>query len=151
MAETLIMKIHTTETRTVLRRTARLTIPQIGEQAAQAYESMRAEAKARQLVINGPAIFVARSMPKDAHTEFELAFCLPVDGDDLPILPAFRCACFMFEGSLDRLFSHGYQKLLCSMADVGLTLSTESREVYHEWHGPESDKNRIEIQIGVIE
>lgn len=134
-----------------MRRTARLTIPQIGEQAAQAYESMRAEAKARQLVINGPAIFVARSMPKDAHTEFELAFCLPVDGDDLPILPAFRCACFMFEGPLDRLFTHGYQTLLRSIEDAGLTPSDESREVYHEWYGPESDKNRIEIQIGVIE
>jgi len=145
------MNIHTTEAMTALQRKVRMTIPQIGEQAAQAYESMRAEAQARQLVVNGPSIFVAHSMPKDAHTEFELDFCLPVDGDDLPILPAFRCACFMFEGSLDRLFTHGYQKLLCSMADLGLTSSSESREIYHEWHGPESDKNRIEIQIGVID
>ena len=103
------MNIHTTEAITALQRTVRMTIPQIGEQAAQAYENMRAEAQARQLVVNGPSIFVAHSMPQDAHTEFELTFCLPVKGSDLPKLPAFRCACFMFEGPLDRLFTHGYQ------------------------------------------
>lgn len=145
------MNIHTTEAMTALQRKVRMTIPQIGEQAAQAYESMRAEAQARQLVVNGPSIFVARSMPQDAHTEFELTFCLPVKGNDLPILPAFCCACFIFEGPLDRLFTHGYQTLLRSIEDAGLTPSDESREVYHEWYGPESDKNRIEIQIGVIE
>lgn len=145
------MNIHTTEAITALQRTVRMTIPQIGEQAAQAYENMRAEAQARQLVVNGPSIFVAHSMPQDAHTEFELTLCLPVKGSDLPKLPAFRCACFMFEGPLDRLFTHGYQTLLRSIEDAGLTPSNESREVYHEWYGPASDKNRIEIQIGVIE
>ena len=74
------MNIHTTEAITALQRTVRMTIPQIGEQAAQAYENMRAEAQARQLVVNGPSIFVAHSMPQDAHTEFELTFCLPVKG-----------------------------------------------------------------------
>ncbi len=55
------MNIHTTEAITALQRTVRMTIPQIGEQAAQAYENMRAEAQARQLVVNGPSIFVAHS------------------------------------------------------------------------------------------
>ena len=41
------MNIHTTEAITALQRTVRMTIPQIGEQAAQAYENMRAEAQAR--------------------------------------------------------------------------------------------------------
>jgi hypothetical protein len=145
------MNIHTTERTAVLRRKGRMTIPQIGEHAALAYEAMHAEAQARQLVVNGPSIIVARSMPQDAHTEFELEFCLPVKGDDLPTLPALRCARLMYEGSLDKLFTQGYQPLLQSMADAGLTPSGESREVYHAWHGPESDENCIEIQIGIAE
>ncbi|AWK85966.1 GyrI-like domain-containing protein [Azospirillum thermophilum] len=143
------MDIHTTEAIAVLRRKGRMTIPQIGEQAALAYEALCAEAMARQLVINGPPLFVAQSMPQDAHTVFELEFCLPVVSDELPALPALRCARLMYEGPLSKLFTGGYQPLLQAMAVAGLRASSESREVYHGWHGPESADNRIEIQIGV--
>lgn len=145
------MNIHKTKTVKVLQRMVRTTIPQIGEQATKAYESMHAEAQERQLVINGAPIFVAQSMPQDAHTDFELTLCLPVEGKDLPTLPGLRCACFMFEGPLDKFFTHGYQTLLHDMRNAGISPSNQSREIYHAWYGPDSDKNRIEIQIGVAE
>lgn len=144
------MDIHTTEAIAVLRRKGRMTIPQIGEQAALAYEALYAEAMARQLVVNGPPLFVAQSMPRDAHTEFDLDFCLPVASDEPPALPALCCARLMYEGPLAELFTGGYQPLLQAMAAAGLRASGESREIYHAWHGPESADNQIEIQIGIV-
>lgn len=143
------MEILDTGTVTVLSRTRRLNVSQIGEEAALVYGELHAEADARGLTVNGPAVFVARSMPQDAHTIFEIDFCLPVAGDDLPTLPPLRCARLIYEGPLDNLFVQGYQPLLQSMVDKGLTPNGESREVYHAWHGPESDNNRIEVQIGI--
>ena len=143
------MEIHDIGTMTVLSRTRRLNVSQIGEEAALVYGELHAEAAARGLAVNGPAVFVARSMPQDAHTLFEIDFCLPVAGDDLPTLPPLRCARLIYEGPLANLFVQGYQTLLQSMADKGLTPNGESREVYHVWYGPESDDNRIEVQIGV--
>lgn len=143
------MEIHVTGTMTVLSRTRRLNVSQISQEAALVYGELHAEADARGFAVNGPAVFVARSMPQDAHTLFEIDFCLPVAGEDLHTLPPLRCARLIYEGPLDNLFVQGYQPLLQSMADKGLTPSGESREVYHAWYGPESNDNRIEVQIGV--
>lgn len=74
-------------------------------------------------------IFAARGLPQDAHTPFDLDFCLPVEGADLPMLPALRCARRVFEGPLCDLFSQGYQPLLQAIAEAGLRASGDSREV----------------------
>lgn len=145
------MELHTTAPTTVLRRTHRLSLDAVGMHAAQAYAELRAEAQARGLTVNGPPIFAATGLPQDAHTPFDLDFCLPVEGADLPMLPALRCARRLYEGPLADLFTHGYGPLLQAMAEAGLRAGGQSREVYHVWHGPESPDNRIEIQIGLAE
>lgn len=143
------MQLHTTPPTAVLRRTHRLRLETVGTHAAQAYAELHAEARSRGLTVNGPPIFAARGLPQDAHTPFDLDFCLPVTGGDLPLLPALRCARRIHEGPLVELFTRGYQPLLQAIAEAGLRASGESREVYHVWHGPESHDNRIEIQIGI--
>ncbi|AUL98872.1 AraC family transcriptional regulator [Rhodocyclaceae bacterium] len=145
------MELHTTAPVCVLRRSHRLSLDAVGTQAAQAYADLHAEAQARGLTVNGPPIFAARGLPQQAHTPFDLDFCLPVEGAGLPMLPALRCARRVYEGPLSDLFSQGYQPLLHAMAEAGLRASGDSREVYHVWHGPDAPDNRIEIQIGIVE
>ncbi|MCX7692385.1 GyrI-like domain-containing protein [Tepidimonas taiwanensis] len=145
------MELHTTAPVTVLRRSHRLSLDAVGTQAAQAYADLHAEAQARGLTVNGPPIFATRGLPQEAHTPFDLDFCLPVSGTDLSMLPALRCARRVYEGPLCDLFRHGYQPLLHAMAEAGLRASGDSREVYHVWHGPDAPNNRIEIQIGIVE
>lgn len=142
------MQIYSLAPITVLQRRERLSIAQIAAQAGPACTALRAEAEARDLVVNGPMIFQAWQMPQDAHGEFELNFCLPVAGGDQQ-LPALQCASTIHEGPLDELFSRGYRPLLEAIAAAGLRPTGESREVYHRWNGPEATDNRIEIQIGV--
>lgn len=143
------MQLHTTPPTAVLRRTHRLCLETVGTHAAQAYAELHAEARSRGLTVNGAPIFAARGLPQDPHTPFDLDFCLPATGGDLPLLPALRCVRRIHEGPLAELFTRGYQPLLQAIAEAGLRTSGESREVYHAWHGPESPANRIEIQIGI--
>lgn len=143
------MDIQTIEATPVLDRRRRLTVAQIGNEAAQAYAELRAEAHARGLAVNGPPIFAAHAMPQGAHTAFDIIFCLPVAATEAHHLPRLRCASLLYEGPLTDLFTRGYQPLLQAIAEVGLRPTGESREVYHAWHGPESAANRIEIQIGI--
>jgi hypothetical protein len=143
------MQLHTTLPTAVLRRTYRLCLETVGMHAEQAYAELRAEAHSRGLTVNGSPIFAAQGLPQDAHTLFDLDFCLPATGGDLPLLPGLRCVRRIYEGPLAGLFTGGYQPLLQAIAQAGLRTSGESREVYHAWHGPESPDNRIEIQIGI--
>jgi hypothetical protein len=143
------MEIHTTQAVPALSRRCRLTVAEIGARAETACAELHMQAQARGLSVNGPPVFVARGMPQDAHTAFDIDFCLPVAGIDLPLLPALHCARQVYQGPLAGLFVHGYRPLLQAMAEAGLRPSGESREVYHAWHGPDSAANRIEIQIGI--
>lgn len=143
------MDIQTIEATAVLGRRRRLTVAQIGKEVAQAYAELHAEAHSRGLAVNGPPIFAAHAMPQDAHTAFDMDFCLPVAATEVHHLPRLRCASLVYEGPLAELFPRGYQPLLQAIAEAGLQPTGESREIYHAWHGPESAANRVEIQIGI--
>lgn len=143
------MQIHTTPAMPALQKHCRTTIGQVGSEASPAYTELYAQAEDRGLAVNGPPIFVAHDLPQDAHTAFDMMFCLPVDSEDAPNLPALHCASLTYEGPLADLFERGYRPLLQAIAEAGLQPNGESREVYHVWHGPESTANRIEIQIGL--
>lgn len=143
------MELHITPPLAVLSCRRRLRLPEIGLHAPRVYADLHARARSRGFAADGPPVFVARDMPTDAQTLFDMDFCLPVKGGDLPLLPPLRCARAIHEGPLAGLFVRGYQPLLQAIALAGLRMSGESREVYHAWHGPESPDNRIEIQIGL--
>ena len=145
------MDIRTIEATPVLCRRGRLTLAQIGAEAARAYPDLYAEARTRGLPVHGPAILAAHDVPQDPNSAFDVEFCLPVAAPEGEHLPHLRCASLMYEGPLAELFTRGYQPLLQAIAEAGLRASGESREVYHVWHGPESPANRIEIQIGIEE
>lgn len=99
------MELHTTAPVSVLRRRHRLSLDAVGTQAVQAYADLHTEAQARGLTVNGPPIFAAWGLPQDAHTLFDLDFCLPVEGAALPVLPVLHCARRVYEGRLASITS----------------------------------------------
>lgn len=143
------MEHHTTTAMTVLRRSQHLRLPKVGATAGQICAELYAEAQERGLKVEGVPIFAARGLPQDSRTVFELDICLPVAGDGLPTLPAMHCVRRLYEGPLTELFTRGYQPLLQAIAQAGLQPNGNSREIYHVWHGPGANDNRIEIQIGI--
>lgn len=134
-----------------LRRQVRLTIPEIGAESGPALQALTDEARQRRLAVSGPPVFRALGMPRDTTTRFDMEFCLPVEASADGALPALNCACLMHHGPLSTLFEAGYAPLLAAMEQAGLQPGRESREVYHQWQGPESPDNRIEIQIAIAE
>lgn len=142
------MQILTVPALPVVRQRHRLTLPQVGLTALDACPAVSAAAAAAGLQPAGPWIFAAYGMPRDAHTAFDLDYCLPVAGGD-DCLPAFHCASTIYEGPLASLFTQGYASLLAAVAAAGVATTGDTREVYHIWEGPEAATNRVEIQFGI--
>ncbi|MEJ2765665.1 hypothetical protein VV869_17060 [Photobacterium sp. MCCC 1A19761] len=145
---------------TVLCMRKRLTIPEVGAASVACCRTIQEAAEQSGLDVAGPWHFIAHGLPQDTQTKFEIEFTLPVsgechgvpgDGVELKESRYFRCASTQYSGSLSQLFEAGYQPLLQAMADNNCALTGESREIYHQWHGPESAKNVIEIQFGIRE
>ncbi|AJQ97087.1 hypothetical protein [Gynuella sunshinyii] len=64
-------------------------------------------------------------------------------------LAGFHCASTTFQGRLAGIFADGYQPLIEQIRSAGHIFTGESREIYHEWFGPDSEDNVIEIQFGI--
>ncbi|GAA0580525.1 AraC family transcriptional regulator [Caenispirillum bisanense] len=144
------MQILTVPALSVVRQRHHLTLPQVGLTGLDACPAVSAAAAAAGLQPAGPWIFAAHGMPRDAHTAFDLDYCLPVAGGE-DCLPAFHCASAIYEGPLTGLFPQGYAPLLAAVAAAGLATTGDTREVYHIWDGPEAATNRVEIQIGLAD
>jgi len=150
------LEIKKTDFMTVLSAERTITIPEIPVVSMELCPAMMEDAKQHGLVINGPWTFVSRDLPRDGHTAFRIEFCLPVStrssyqgGYTLKTLDPILCASRQHRGALRSLFSDSYGPLLQAINSAGHALSGESREVYHNWQGPDAADNRIEIQFGL--
>ncbi|KDM89787.1 hypothetical protein [Photobacterium galatheae] len=152
------MQIKETHIGQVLSVRRRLMISEVGPASVDSCRIIQDIIDKSNLHVTGPWHFVADNLPQDNHTEFEIEFCLPVAGecdeflnDDVQAreLTRFQCASAVYEGPLEHLFEKGYQPLVKAIRDQEHSLTGESREVYHTWCGPDSDKNVVEIQFGV--
>ncbi|GAB6261213.1 hypothetical protein [Photobacterium sp. R1] len=152
------MQIKETHTGQVLSVRRRLIISEIGPASVDSCRFIQDIIDKSNLHVTGPWHFIAYNLPQDNHTEFDIDFCLPVSGEcdeylneevQARGLTRFQCASAVYEGSLDHLFEQGYQPLVKDIVEQELSFTGESREVYHTWCGPDSDKNVVEIQIGV--
>ncbi|MGL6316463.1 hypothetical protein [Vibrio sp. WXL103] len=153
------MELKNTDVGSVLRIRRNVTIPEVGPQSVECCGKIYQKAEEIGLSVNGPWHFVSNGLPRDTETSFTVDFCLPVsgvsqlvDGDDIKLvtLDEFYCASRTFEGGLHQLFELGYQPLLAEINAVNGKYTGESREIYHQWVGPESDDNVVEIQFGLV-
>jgi hypothetical protein len=140
----------------VLSAARRLTIPQVRAEAAEVTARIAAEAERLGLSANGPWMFIARDLPRDGRTLFEVRFCLPVEGTamvagefELATLKAAMVASAVYQGPLRSLFTKGYAPLVAAVEASRHAFSGESREVYHQWGRDGSGYQKIEIQFGL--
>lgn len=152
------MDVKQTTLGTVLCIRKHLTLPEVGHVSQDCCSAILDIIDRSALTVTGPWHFVSYGLPDDTESEFEIEFCLPVVGDGpealahqakYHTLPAFRCATRQYSGELSGLFEHGYRPLLEAIKAEGYELTGESREVYHQWFGPGSADNVIEIQFGI--
>jgi effector-binding domain-containing protein len=151
------MEIKEVPAMRVLSAARRLSIRQIGAVAAELTVRMKADADRCGLKANGPWTFIARNLPTDGKTAFDMRFCLPI-ADGAPVVaPEFELieledivvASAVYQGPLRSLFTKGYAPLLDDIRHSHHAFSGESREIYHSWRNGGSGYQRIEIQFGL--
>lgn len=151
-----MVEIKETEPMLVLSAGRRLTIPQIKLVSAELTVAIDADIERCGLQIAGPWVFVARNLPKDGKTEFDIRFCRPVvsadgyDGAfDVEQLEPIMVASALHQGPMRTLFTQGYAPLVREIEFSRHAFSDESREIYHQWAGQGARYHKIEIQFGL--
>ncbi len=149
------MEIKETPGMRVLSAARRLTIPEIHSVAAELTPAIAAEAARCGMELAGPWTFIARNLPRDGKTAFDVRFCLPVSGGgavprsfELLDLEPIIVASATYQGPLRSLFSKGYAPLVAEIENSRHVFSGESREVYHQWRDG-ARYQRIDIQFGL--
>lgn len=135
-----------------------LSIPEIADQASVCCAKIIGAVEYLGLEVVGPWVFVSHKIPNNSNDRFRIEFCLPVQGNlekqiegvRYQLLPALHCIYEDYRGPISDLFSHGYAKLVEGARAAGCRLTDESREVYHNWQGPDSLDNHIELQFGIV-
>lgn len=147
------MITRTTPRMDIVRQHCRLSISDIAAEAAARSSSIEEKIAASGLEPSGPWIFVSHNLPQDAETLFDWEIWRPVAGlpneataMEVEHIPSARVASRLFRGILAEIFTCGYLPLLTEIAGEGLALSGESREIYHQWSGPE-EQAEVEIQF----
>ena len=151
------MEIKSTPAMRVLSVARRLAIPDVRTVAGPVTAAIAAEAERCGMVAAGPWTFVARNLPRDGKTLFDLRFCLPVNDDathgggDFALidLEPIMVASAVYQGPLRSLFTKGYAPLVAEIENSRHVFSGESREVYHQWGRDGSGYQKIEIQFGL--
>lgn len=150
------MDIKETEAMLVLSASRRVTIPEVKQVSPGITGEIDAEIARCKLEVAGPWVFVARHLPKDGRTAFDLRFCRPVlsaEGYNGPFaierLEPIMVASAMHQGSMRTLFTQGYAPLVAAIEASRHAFSGESREIYHQWAGQGGRYHRIEIQFGL--
>ncbi len=140
----------------VLRDKKRLRIPDIKKASSECATKIEAEIRSAGLEVDGPWVFISRHLPKDGKTFFDWEICRPVKKPahyngalELAHLEPIMVASRIHQGPLRTLFTKGYAPLVAELDASQHIYSGESREVYHEWNGPEAPRHTIEIQFGL--
>jgi len=140
----------------VVSAARRIRIRDVATVSAELSPAMSAEVGELGLTKAGPWVFIAQDLPRDGKTLFDWRICLPIERPaaytgrfDLLHLEPIIVASALHRGSLRTLFSKGYGPLVSEIEQSRHIFSGESREVYHDWRGPESSYHLIEIQFGL--
>lgn len=150
------MNIVETQDMWVLSAARRIRIRDVAGVSAELSPVMMAEVEESGLAVAGPWVFIANNLPRDGKTLFDWRICLPVERPaaysgrfELTHLEPIIVASALHRGSLRTLFSKGYGPLVSEIERSRHLFSGESREIYHDWRGPDSPYHLIEIQFGL--
>ncbi|MBX2824893.1 MAG: hypothetical protein KTR33_09210 [Gammaproteobacteria bacterium] len=140
---------------TCLTATLENVSQRVGDLPMQLYDDLEQQ----RLEPKGPMVFVYRGVDGNPNTEFELEITLPVDAEaardnyqgkfEIKRVEAFRHVETEYAGPVSAMSKEGYEPLFTDLSRSGLAPDGQCREVYDNWVNPESDENRIRIQVGV--
>ncbi|MBK9577974.1 MAG: GyrI-like domain-containing protein [Fibrobacterota bacterium] len=132
------MQIKTVDPLTVVHSCQELLIREVGEASASILAQIQGEVDRAGIKPCGSWIFIHHDLPKNGSDKHVVEFCLPVDlpqgvtlGFPTRKLAAFPCAWTLYQGAMRSFFTRGVQPLVKEMKEAGLSISSESREVYH--------------------
>ena len=139
-----------------LASTHTTTIPQIEGLASKITAQLFAAADQSGLALAGPMEFHYDGIDGDPQKEFKLVIAVPLVSRPECAPPPFSiletkpfpCAALDYVGAMAGIRS-GYLRLMNGMREQNLTMSSECREVYKHWIGPESPENVTELQYGI--
>jgi len=139
-----------------LASTHTTTIPQLEGLASKITAQLFAAADQSGLTLAGPMEFHYYGIDGDPQKEFKLVIALPLASrpefapPPFSILETkpFSCASLDYVGAMAGIRS-GYMQLMEGMGQQNLRMTSECREVYKHWIGPDSSENVTELQYGI--
>ncbi|QDU72498.1 GyrI-like domain-containing protein [Mucisphaera calidilacus] len=134
---------------------AETTLNSMGETMDQKFWPLVRMIEEQKLDPEGDVVFVYLGATGEPDDPFTLRMGFPVvagtkapEGFRIDRLPDLRCVKADFTGHIEGV-GHAYSKIMPALFQSGHQPSGETREVYREWHGPDSVDNRVDLCVGI--
>lgn len=130
------------------------TLPELSKYGSVANELCNEAAK-QGIKPNGPLQWNYYGIDGKPETVFTLEITLPVQEENVEVpgfewkqVPSFKCLSLVHEGPWENL-PQSYNKAMGYLAENGLSMTYECREVYLTMNPEKGADNTTEIQIGI--
>lgn len=140
---------------TVLCKTTRTTLMEVGKVAGPIIESLMKTARESGIPIEGSPMFLYHDASPDPSKPFDLDVAVLVHADAKPAgdakvkqLPAFNCVSTVYCGPMFRI-GEAYGQLMAQYQAAGVQPTDETREMFLYWEAPDSPNNVTLVQIGI--
>jgi effector-binding domain-containing protein len=151
----MIMEIKTHPPMKVLCSTHQTTIPQLGEFVGTVAQQLYADAVAAGVLVSGTQQWIYYGMDGKNETVFTLEIALPIQGEiassrfSVKELPAFTALSHLHEGAWQKM-PQTYTAMLQYVEQHKISLTNQSRELYHNVDFAHAENNRVEILMGIV-
>ena len=150
------METKIIEAKKVLFVSLKTSLSTIGEQSSPLAYGIMKEIESHGITPVGPMEYIYIGASGDLDNIFDLDIAIPVSDSEANQksqyetrnLEDYKCMSYTHKGSLDGL-AQVYNDLFEKINKSGAKPTNEVREVYQVWEGPTSEKNVVEIQIGL--
>lgn len=153
------MKIHTSNSVSIVAMQLRSTLDTIVKDVADLPEKLAADLIPAGMLPTGPMMFLYDDVIDDPHHEFDLRIALPLSVDDIARykgpytttrLEPFHFVETVLYGDIAELGPKAYEPLFQEIHASGLTVTRFVREVYQNFVDPSSPDNETRVQVGVV-
>ena len=135
--------------------TVKTTLQKIREVANEGFEKVRKAMAEDKIVPSGPPMFVFHGASPDPAAEFtlDIGFIVPDDAKaagDVKVekLEKFHCTSVLYTGPAAGV-SVAYEKVYFDLTRASHMPTSESREMFLYWEGPDSPNNVIQVSAGI--
>jgi effector-binding domain-containing protein len=149
------MQVQTLPEQTYFHVRKNTTFQDVERAMDEALADLSRAAEAGRVTFTGPPTFVYLGLTDELSRPFTLDVGYPVDEGTRPFgrfrvrtLDPLKAAAVTYTGPVS-MIDKGYDRLIPAMEASGLQPAGETREVYLEWHGPDSEQNQALIGIGI--